>query len=405
MSTFQTTTHFAGYSCQFSPFNSHILGVATAQYYGIVGNGKLVVLDLSRSSETKEYITKDGCFDLAWAEDNDKIVFAATGDGSIKVFDITSPTGNLPIANLVGHTAEIGWIECNAMLPTLLASVGWDRVINVWDLPKGAVGLRLEGRHTGVIYACSWSPRNASWLATVGGDAKVCLHDVKAGNQTAPSIVIPHAHDGEILSCDWNKYADSVIVTAGVDRVVRSWDLRNPSAPLVTMAGHELAVRRVKCHPHNSRTVISGGYDMAVFVWDLEANSAQGHLVDRFDHHSEFVYGVDLSLFTSKCEYSMNDQLLAAIGLAARQVHTDFLGWAVPVKSAGCCGFASTANDYSHDEFVQAATHMSKAAGLISHPRVAKIMAEAGAQAGVQGASAAKSAMHALKEAKDGNML
>ncbi|KAF4685886.1 peroxisomal targeting signal 2 receptor [Perkinsus olseni] len=104
----------------------------------------------------------------------------------------------------------------------------------------------------------------------------------------------------------------------------------------------------------------------------------------------------------------MNDQLLSSLGTAARQVHTDFFEWAVPVKSAGCCGFSSTANDYlseSHDEFLRAATHMSKAAGLISHPKVAKVMAEAGAQAGVQGASAAKSALHALKEAKDGNML
>ncbi|KAF4657315.1 peroxisomal targeting signal 2 receptor [Perkinsus olseni] len=305
MSALHTTTHFAGYSCQFSPFNSTLLGVATAQYYGIVGNGKLVVLDISRPAHFREYLTKDGCFDLAWAEDNDNIVFAGTGDGSIKVFDITSPSGNLPIANLVGHTAEMAWIECNAMVPTLLGSVGWDRVINVWDLPKGSVGLRLEGRHAGVIYACSWSPRNASWLATVGGDAKICVHDIKAGNQTPPAVVIPHAHDGEILSCDWHKYADGVIVTAGVDRVVRSWDLRNPSAPLVTMAGHELAVRRVRCHPHNSRMVISGGYDMAVIVWDLEATSAPGHLVDRFDHHSEFVYGVDLSLFTSNLAASV----------------------------------------------------------------------------------------------------
>ncbi|KAF4673620.1 peroxisomal targeting signal 2 receptor [Perkinsus chesapeaki] len=422
MSSFQTTTHFSGYSCQFSPFNSHKLAVATAQYYGIVGNGKLVILDLSRPTEYQEYLTKDGCFDLAWAEDNDRIVFAATGDGSIKVFDVASPSGNLPIANLVGHSAE------------------------------ASVCLRLEGRHAGVIYGCSWSPRDANLLATVGADGKICVHDLRMPAQAPPTVIIPHAHDGEILSCDWHKYSDGIIVTAGVDRVVRSWDVRNPTSPvcetalissileplaaltLLLQVSFILGIQAAEC-------CCDPLTDMSVIVWDLEATSAPGHLVDRFDHHSEFVYGVDMSLFTpnlaasvgwdrqvrvwdiskvhgrplpspvtiSKMQQQSKTLLPAKLSrfmvVRENRVHKN---WAVPVKAAGCCGFANSAGDYlqeSHEEFLKAAKHMSKAAGLITHPKLAKVMAEAGAQAGVQGASAANSALHAIKEAKDGHML
>ena len=33
-----------GYSCKWSPFNEALLAVATSQYYGVVGNGRLLVL-------------------------------------------------------------------------------------------------------------------------------------------------------------------------------------------------------------------------------------------------------------------------------------------------------------------------------------------------------------------------
>jgi len=39
--------------------------------------------------------------------------------------------------------------------------------------------------------------------------------------------------------------------------------------------------------------VVSASYDMSVAVWDLDA----GQMVQNFDHHTEFVLGIDLSLF------------------------------------------------------------------------------------------------------------
>jgi len=50
----------------------------------------------------------------------------------------------------------------------------------------------------------------------------------------------------EILTHDWNKYRSTVVATAGVDRLLRTFDLRNPSQPLVgIMSGHQYAVRRI----------------------------------------------------------------------------------------------------------------------------------------------------------------
>ena len=46
-------TPFAGYSVRFSPFDESRLAVGTAQNYGIIGNGKLHVLQVIQGG-TKE---------------------------------------------------------------------------------------------------------------------------------------------------------------------------------------------------------------------------------------------------------------------------------------------------------------------------------------------------------------
>ncbi|CAE8682874.1 unnamed protein product, partial [Polarella glacialis] len=78
-----------------------------------------------------------------------------------------------------------------------------------------------------------------------------------------------------------------------VDKTIRAFDLRNFSQPLQILHGHQLAVRRVKCHPHAENQLISASYDMSINMWDM----SMGQMTRHFDHHSEFVLGVDLSLF------------------------------------------------------------------------------------------------------------
>jgi peroxin-7 len=119
------------------------------------------------------------------------------------------------------------------------------------------------------------------------------------------------AMPGEILTHDWNKYHDTVIATAGVDRVLRTFDIRNPAGgPLAVLQGHEYAVRRVAWSPHASDVLISASYDMTVRVW-TDGSAAPGAGPDGgtggvvrlgtelglMNRHTEFATGVDWCLF------------------------------------------------------------------------------------------------------------
>lgn len=49
-----------GYSVKFSPFEQGKVAVATAQNFGIIGNGKQYVLQVSRAKEKKKVLSECG---------------------------------------------------------------------------------------------------------------------------------------------------------------------------------------------------------------------------------------------------------------------------------------------------------------------------------------------------------
>ena len=71
-------------------------------------------------------------------------------------------------------------------------------------------------------------------------------------------------------------------------------DIRSPVRPLSELKGHTYAVRRVKCSPHDESIVASCSYDMSVCLWNTKVEDS---LMARYGHHSEFVVGLDFSMF------------------------------------------------------------------------------------------------------------
>lgn len=285
------STPFAGYSCEFSPFHANLLAVGTAQYYGIVGNGRLHVFDINGPGGTPvpvaTWLTNDGVYDCAWSESNDHVLVTGQGDGTVKLFDTSQPNG--PIMSLQEHTAEVYGVDWNLNTKQLIASAAWDNTIKVWDVMQGTC-IQTYTAHQKIAYAAIWAPARPMCLATVAGDGMLHIQDLAGGPQPVQSI---QAHQHEILTVDWNKYNDFTLITGSVDKTIRMFDLRNLTGPVQTFHGHQLAVRRVKSHPHCENQFVSASYDMSVNVWDTN----YGQMVNHFGHHSEFVLGLDLSLF------------------------------------------------------------------------------------------------------------
>ena len=286
----KTRIPFSGYSVKFSPFAKNVIGVASSQYFGIAGNGRVSITDFETKKNLADFTTRDGCFDLAFSEASDRIIAAACGDGVVRLFDTSRP-GERPAAALTGHAAETYSVDFNFFEKNFLCSASWDKSVRVFDTATGQAiyGSSALTSHAGIAYEAKFSPKFPAIMASVGGDGKLLLHDIKMG-KVVESV---SAHNAEILCVDFNKYRDRILATGSVDRSVKIFDLRNSEKPLHVFNNHQLAVRRVKFSPHSDAVLCSCSYDTSVKVCSVEA----GKLDLSYDHHSEFVLGIDFSIF------------------------------------------------------------------------------------------------------------
>ncbi len=178
-------------------------------------------------------------------------------------------------------------------------------------------------------YSASFSPANPAIISCVSSDSHLRIFDLRSPvsakyhlttvipvhappqGPTLPLLSTGQTFAGavpsEILTHDWNKYRDTVVATAGVDRVIRTFDIRNPAAgPASVLLGHEYAVRRLAWSPHASDVLASASYDMTVRVWSDGSTAGPlpqpntipvGTQLGVMNRHSEFATGVDWCLF------------------------------------------------------------------------------------------------------------
>jgi peroxin-7 len=57
--------------------------------------------------ETAAFDTVDGLYDCAWSEENENILLAASGDGSVKVYDLAAPPMANPLRVFKEHKHEV----------------------------------------------------------------------------------------------------------------------------------------------------------------------------------------------------------------------------------------------------------------------------------------------------------
>lgn len=337
------TAGYNGYGVQYSPFFDNKIAVATSANYGLVGNGRLFVLNIEPNGSILNEVsweTQDGLFDVSWSEVHENQLVAASGDGSIKIFDLKVP--QFPVMNFHEHSREVFSVKWNLVDKSSFVSASWDGCMKVWSPQRqeslatlrpetdlsakvhagpSQAPLSHQKQHQGVntaecLYNASFSPHSPSTIISCNGSSHVQIWDMRAPRALQMDYV---AHSGlECLSCDWNKYRTTVVASAGTDKSVRIWDLRMiPSVelggprpyqtrgptPFNQLLGHEFAVRKVLWSPHSSQELLSASYDMTTRVWTDQLgekgrfNAPNGGCKGVMSRHKEFVIGCDYSLW------------------------------------------------------------------------------------------------------------
>ncbi|KAM3534549.1 hypothetical protein MY4038_002237 [Beauveria bassiana] len=314
------TQGFNPYAVKYSPYYDSRIAVASAANFGIVGNGRLYSLGLTAQGVQveKAFDTNDALYDLAWSEINENQLIVACGDGSLKLFDLG--VDDFPVMNFHEHKRETFSVCWNPVTKDTFVSSSWDGTVKIWSPTRNfSIKTLPIGNCT---YSTSFCPSNPALISAVSSDSHLRLFDLRTPSSakyhlvaTIPVHAPPPTPGGvgggatpsELLTHDWNKYNDTVVATAGVDRIIRTFDIRNPNGgPLSLMQGHEYAVRKVAWSPHASDILISASYDMTVCLWNDGSTMGPvagpggarvGQQMGIMNRHTEFVTGVDWCLF------------------------------------------------------------------------------------------------------------
>ncbi|KAG9259279.1 peroxisome targeting signal type 2 receptor [Emericellopsis atlantica] len=315
------TQGYNPYAVKYSPYYDSRIAVASSANFGIVGNGRVYSLGLSAQGiqVEKTFDTNDALYDLAWSEINENQLVTACGDGSLKLFDLG--VDDFPVMNFHEHKRETFSVAWNPVTKDTFISSSWDGTVKIWSPTRNhSIKTLPIGNCT---YSTAFCPSNPALISAVSSDSHLRIFDLRTPSSakyhlvsTVPVHAAPagpsaqgpsaQAAPAEVLTHDWNKYNDTVIATGGVDRILRTFDIRSPTAgPLSLMQGHEYAVRRLAWSPHARDVLISASYDMTVRLWhdnagppqDLALGPRLGQQMGVMNRHTEFVTGVDWCLF------------------------------------------------------------------------------------------------------------
>ncbi len=167
---------------EWSPFDGRRLACATSQHFGIIGNGRQYVLDIDpavgRIVPRAYFDSSNGLFDCSWSEEADGFLISASGDGSIKLWDIEGPR-RTPLRSYEEHTQEVYSVDWNLVSKDTFLSASWDNSIKLWS-PNQRRSLQTFYEHERSIYSAIWSPARASWFASASADCTLKIWDVNS---------------------------------------------------------------------------------------------------------------------------------------------------------------------------------------------------------------------------------
>ncbi|KVH91821.1 Protein kinase-like domain-containing protein [Cynara cardunculus var. scolymus] len=194
--------------------------------------------------------------------DRDEDYFATAGvSKKIKVYDFhlllnDSVDIHYPAVEMA-NKSRLSCICWNSYIKNYLASTDYDGMVKIWDAGTGqAVSHHIE--HERRAWSVDFSRVDPTKLASGSDDC------CKNSTSTIRNIA-------NVCCVQFSPYSAHLLSFGSADYRTYCYDLRNVSAPLCILAGHDRAVSYVKFI--DSETIVSASTDNTLKLWDLKKTS------------------------------------------------------------------------------------------------------------------------------------
>jgi WD40 repeat protein len=186
-----------------------------------------------------------------------------------------------PLLAWQAHEKSITELTFAPMDARVLASVGSEGSMALWDSESGALDCRLMG-HIGAVTCMAISPQSDEFIASGGEDHTVRLWDLKdiepgsmnakASREKAIGHNLPHftlkGHEGGVSAVRFTPDG-RLLASASKDCEIRVWNPSRKSPSLVhKFVAHEAWVRDI-CWQRDQSHLFSGSTDGLIFAWQV----------------------------------------------------------------------------------------------------------------------------------------
>lgn len=205
-----------------------------------------------------------------------------------------------PQITCLGHTKEGYAMSWSPLKEGYLLSGSEDHTVCLWDINQASsssnastTGSTINAKtiftgHTDVVEDVDWHSKDPNLIASVGDDASIRLWDIREANKEV--AVVQKAHDGDINCVSFNPKNEHVLATGSADKTVGIWDVRNLKQRTHTLAGHHDQVYMVEWSPFNECILGSASADRRVGIWDLSRIGMEQSPEDAEDGPPELLF-------------------------------------------------------------------------------------------------------------------